>query len=370
MSKADLHCHSIYSEHPSDWFLQRLGAKESYTDPITIYYAAQDAGMDFITITDHNKMDGVLLLKDKFPGKIITGVESTTYFPEDNCKIHILIYGLDEIQFEVINHLRKDIYELRDYLKQENLAHSVAHASYSVNGKLTQTHLEKLVLLFDHFEVINGGRNKQNNFNWDSLLHQLTPDIIQKLYNLHHIEPISDTPWMKGYTGGSDDHGALFIGNTWTHANASTGEDFLNMIKEKNSFACGRHNSYHALAFTVYKIAWDFSRQATDTKKETFVSKLSEHMFENIGMDFKSKIKLKTIKSIADVKGDTLKRSLSELIESLKDVKNCSIDQKLDLVYEKISRLADAFFLVLLDSLETDIKEMNLIKLVRNISSS
>jgi len=370
MSKADLHCHSIYSEHPSDWFLQRLGAKESYTEPIILYQAALDAGMDFVTITDHNKMDGVLLLKDKYPKKVITGVESTAYFPEDGCKIHILIYGLDEIQFEVINHLRKDIYELRDYLKREKLTHSVAHASFSVDGKLSQTHLEKLILLFDHFEVINGGRDKRNNLNWEKLLHQLTPDIIQRLYNHYQIEPISDTAWLKGYTGGSDDHGALFIGNTWTSADANNVDVFLSKIREKDSFASGRHNTYHALAFTVYKIAWDFSKQFTDKKKETLISKITEQIFEQNGIDFKSKIKLKTMKSMADLKGDQLKQSLSDLIEVLKPAQTCTTDQKLDLIYDKISKLADSFFLVLLDSLETDIKEMNLIKLVRNISSS
>ncbi len=370
MSKADLHCHSIYSEHPSDWFLQRLGAKESYTNPITVYHAALDAGMDFVTITDHNKIDGVYLLKDKFPGKVITGVESTTYFPEDNCKIHILIYGLDDIQFEVINHVRKDIYELRDYLKQENLAHSVAHASYSINGKLNQTHLEKLILLFDHFEAINGGRSKHNNLSWNNLLQQLNPDIIQKLYNLYRIEPMSENAWIKGFTGGSDDHGALFIGNTWTSAKAITGEDFLRKIREKESLAEGRHNSYHALAFTVYKIAWDFSRQKTGTRKDTIISKLTEHIFDNRGLELKDRIRLRSMKSMADIKGDTLKRSMSDLIETLKPMPSVTTDQRLDLIYSKISQLADAYFMVFLDSLEDDIKEMNLIKLVRNISSS
>lgn len=370
MSKADLHCHSIYSEHPSEWFLQRLGAKESYTDPQAIYLAALEAGMDFVTITDHNKMDGVLLLKAKYPSKVITGVEATAYFPDDGCKVHILIYGLDEIQFESINHLRKDIYELRDYLVRENLTHSVAHASYSVNGKLTQTHLEKLILLFDHFEVINGGRNKNNNTNLDSILHQLNPDIIQQLYHIHHIEPVSSTPWLKGFTGGSDDHGALFIGNTWTNADAQTGEDFLRKIREKDSLAAGRHNSYHALAFTVYKIAWDFSRLSSDKKKETMISKLTEQIFDKQSMHLKDKIKLKTLKSMADIKGDQLKRSLSDLIEVLQPTKTFTTDQKLDIVYDKISQVADAFFMVFFDSLETDLKELNLIKLVRNISSS
>ena len=149
MTKVDLHCHSFYSEHPSEWFLQRLGAKESYTEPQLIYDELIAKGMDFVTITDHNRIDGALILKNKYPEKIIIGLESTAYFPEDNCKIHILIYGLDREQFEQIQQLRTNIYELRDSLKEQNLAHAVAHATYSVNGKLTQDHLEKLLLLFD-----------------------------------------------------------------------------------------------------------------------------------------------------------------------------------------------------------------------------
>ena len=37
MGKVDLHVHSKYSNHPSEWFLQRLGASESYTEPEAIY---------------------------------------------------------------------------------------------------------------------------------------------------------------------------------------------------------------------------------------------------------------------------------------------------------------------------------------------
>lgn len=33
MAKADHHVHSKFSNHPSEWFLQRIGASESYTDP-------------------------------------------------------------------------------------------------------------------------------------------------------------------------------------------------------------------------------------------------------------------------------------------------------------------------------------------------
>ena len=128
MLKADMHCHSIYSEHPAEWFLQKLGARESYTDPFYIYDRAMKKGMDLVCVTDHNQIEGPLLLKEKHPSKVIVGVESTAYFPEDCCKIHILIYGLNEMQFEMVNLIRNDIYELRSYLLETGLTHSVAHA--------------------------------------------------------------------------------------------------------------------------------------------------------------------------------------------------------------------------------------------------
>lgn len=370
MSKADLHCHSIYSEHPSEWFLQRLGAKESYSDPFNLYKIAIAQGMDYVTITDHNRIEGVLMLKEKYGNKIITGVEATTYFPEDKCKVHILIYGFTEVQFAVINYLRSDIYELRDYLKQENLTHSVAHASYSVNGKLNREHLEKLILLFDTFEGINGGRVRANNMDWMMLTSQLTPNIIDTLYAKYKIEPYSHKSWQKGFTAGSDDHAGLFIGRTWTEAEGKTAEQFLHNIRHSNSLPHGRHNTYHALAFTIYKIAWDFSGQKTGKSSEQLLGKISEQFFNNKGLDLADRIKLKTMKSINDIKGDQLKSNLLELIEALHFSHNSNIDNKLDIVYDKIAGMADSFFMMFLDSLEADLHELNLIKIVRNISAA
>lgn len=75
--------------------------------------------MDIVTVTDHNRLDGALGLKEKYPDRVLTGVEATSYFPEDKCKVHVLIYGINDNHFRDINLLRKDIYELRDFLKQK-----------------------------------------------------------------------------------------------------------------------------------------------------------------------------------------------------------------------------------------------------------
>ena len=264
MAKVDLHCHSLYSEHPSEWFLQRIGAGESYTEPEFIFKKQLEKGMDFVTITDHNKIDGVIKLKEKYPEKVITGVESTAYFPEDGCKIHILIYGLNKKQFEIIQEKRTNIYELRDYLIEENLAHSVAHATYSVNGKLTLDHLKKLILLFNVFESINGGRNEINNDSWFSILNMLTPRKIEKLKKHYNIEPVGDNPWIKGFTGGSDDHAGLFLGESYTESQAGYIDEFLEDIKKRKTTGTGRHNDFLSLAFTIYKIAMDFSKTKSE----------------------------------------------------------------------------------------------------------
>jgi hypothetical protein len=211
MAKADLHVHSKYSNRPNEWFLQRLGAAQSYTEPEAIYDRAMKAGMHFVTITDHNTIEGSLQLAGKYP-EAFTGVQTTTYFPEDHCKVHLLIYGLNGDPFDEVQRIRKDIYQLRDYVVEQQLAHSVAHAAYDINRRLTTAHLEKLAVLFDVFEAINASLNVPSNEVWYHWLKYLTKESLSDLEEKHRLLAQHEDSWIKGFTGGSDDHGGLFIG--------------------------------------------------------------------------------------------------------------------------------------------------------------
>ena len=122
---------------------------------------------------------------------------------------------------------------MRDYIRKNKIAYSVAHATYSVNGKLKFEHLEKLILLFDVFEGINGSRIKLGNETWTNVLENLTPERIDELKAKYKIEPFSSDPWIKGFTGGSDDHAALFIGRTYAETEADTKEELLEQLKIK-----------------------------------------------------------------------------------------------------------------------------------------
>ena len=276
MMRVDLHCHSRFSAHPSEWFLQRIGARESYTEIEMLYSQAKSRGMTHVTVTDHNTIEGASLLVEAHPEDTFVSMEATAYFPEDGCKVHVLVYDIDQSQFEVIQEARTDIYKLREYLRREQIACSVAHATYSVNGRLSRETLEKLVLLFDVFEGINGARGVLHNRMLNNVLRSLTPEDVNRLQEKHGIEPWGERSWIKGLTAGSDDHAGLFIGRTHTVAPACTSvAEFMRCLKDKDTEIAGSHGSHKALAFATYKIAYDFSQEKTPSGVEGPLSMLS-----------------------------------------------------------------------------------------------
>jgi len=373
MAKADLHVHSKHSEHPSEWFLQRLGTKESYTEPEFVYQTAKERGMDFVTITDHNRIEGVLALRQAHPEDVFTGVESTAYFPEDGCKIHFLMYGFDERQFAEIQRLREDVYALREYVREQDIAHTVAHATFHVNGKLRLYHLERLLLLFNVFEGINGGRNRINNETWMSVMSRLTPERLDDLRRRHGLEPWGRTPWIKSVTAGSDDHAGLFIGRAHTLAEAGSPDEFLEALRRQKTQAAGRHNDYKALAFTFYKIAYDFSKSKSSALSQSMASQLTETMFDRRRPKepaIKSWIRDRRMRSLRRKAKDSITPRFLDLVEMLRRTDGRSIEDKIEIVYDRLSGIADAFFAPLVKALEDDLASADMVSLIQNISSS
>src|SRR5882762_9894115 len=157
MSRCDLHIHSKFSARSEEWLFRRFDFPDSRTEPIALYEQLRAGGMDFVTITDHDSIDGCLAIADKLQTFISEQV--TAYFPQDPCKIHVLVWGITETQHHDISLFRSNIFELQNYLSSNAIVHAVAHPLYSVNGKLQASHLERLILLFKHFEGINGLRD-------------------------------------------------------------------------------------------------------------------------------------------------------------------------------------------------------------------
>lgn len=261
-SRADLHVHSKYSNRPSEWLLQRLGVPECYTEPAEVYDLCRKNGMDFVTITDHNSIEGPLEIAH-LPNTFVSN-EVTTYFPEDGCKVHVLVFGINESQFRDIQRLRRSIYDFRDYLFDNDIAYSVAHPLYAVNDRLTVEHFERLIVLFKHFEAINGARKPTAGVLVRAILGNLTPRLVADFANQYDIDPRDDRPWNKVFTAGSDDHSALHIARAYTMTPVATNTgEFLERLRSGDHSPAGASGSSLTMARSFYAIAYSYYRDRT-----------------------------------------------------------------------------------------------------------
>lgn len=254
--KIDLHVHSKYSKKPSQWVLQKIGCPESFTDPLRLYQRAKARGMDMVTISDHNVLDGVLEIAH-LPDTFLS-VEVTAHFPEDRCKVHVLCTDVTEAIHREAQKLRKNIYELVPYLQSQGVMHTLAHPLFAVNDRLTIEHFEKSLLLFKNFEC-NGARDGYQNDAVKRVLAQLTPQTIERLVETYGIVPGFPEPWKKNITGGSDDHSAQNIASIYTVVDdAQDLAGFKAGILAGRSRPGGRYSSPQTMARTLYSIAYQF----------------------------------------------------------------------------------------------------------------
>ena len=207
--------------------------------------------MDYVTLTDHDTIEGCLRISDLADTFISEQV--TTYFPQDPCKIHLLVWGISEAQHAEIVQVRDNIFDLQKYLQTQAIVHAVAHPLYSINGKLAASHLERLILLFKHFEGVNGLRDALVSDLARTLLGSLTPAKIDLFADRHNLAATHTEPWQKIFTGGSDDHGGQFIASAYTETPpADSYHEFLKHVHEGACNANGKGGTPLALSHGFY----------------------------------------------------------------------------------------------------------------------
>lgn len=253
--KIDLHCHSDASNKTSEVALNAIKCPESYSHPDDVYTQARRRGMDFVTITDHDSIEGVLRIAHK--PNVLVGEELTCWFPEDQCKLHVLVYGITREDHERLQALAENIYDVADYIERNRIAHSVAHPIYRQNEKLERWHVERLILLFKGFECLNGAHSSLHRDAFEPLLNRLTRQEIQRLAETHGLLPKWPEPWFKARTAGSDDHGLLNVGRTYTlfPPECQTVEDILTALRTGSCQPGGEAGSSAKLAHTFYSVA-------------------------------------------------------------------------------------------------------------------
>ncbi len=232
-SRADLHVHSSASQISKLGVQRSLHIPECATEPLEVYELAKSRGMDFVTITDHDTIDGVLSL-GRLPDTFISE-ELTASFKGEPQAVHVLCYGIAPDDHEWLQANRDDVEACAAYLRDHEITAALAHPFYAVAAPLTARHRRRLAELFPIWETRNGSRAKELNL----------PAFV-------YIETHGGTA-----IGGSDDHAGIDVGRTFTETpRARTAQEFLANIRAGDASAHGQQGSaakwaHAAMALTI-----------------------------------------------------------------------------------------------------------------------
>ncbi|HWI21504.1 MAG TPA: glycosyltransferase [Baekduia sp.] len=236
-SRADLHCHSTASEFSRLGVQRSVGLPECATPPEEVLELAGRRGMDFVTITDHDTIDGVLQIADD--PRVFIGVELTAAFKGEAQAVHVLCLGITPDDHEWLQAHNGDVERCAEYLHENEITCALAHPFYAVQAPLTPRHRRRLAELFGIWETRNGSRARELN----------APAAV-------YIE-------THGGIGiaGSDDHAGVDIGRTYTETPAArTPEEFLAHIRAGDAIARGQQGSaakwaHAAMALAIRSLA-------------------------------------------------------------------------------------------------------------------
>jgi glycosyltransferase involved in cell wall biosynthesis/predicted metal-dependent phosphoesterase TrpH len=227
-----MHCHSTASQQSRLGVQRAAGLPECATPPQEVYELAKRRGMDFVTITDHDTIAGVLEIADR--PDVFVSEELTAQFRGEPHAVHVLCYGISPEDHEWLQAHRGDVELCAAYMYERDIACALAHPYYHVAAPLTPRHRRRLAQLFDVWEVRNGARARE--LNRPAATYVATLD--------------------GAGVGGSDDHAGVDIGRTWTQApSARTPAEFLAHVRSGAVAAGGAQGSAAKWAHAAIALA-------------------------------------------------------------------------------------------------------------------
>jgi len=214
--KIDLHCHDHNSDVPDELWGRILRLPETWLKTKELVSLLKKNNMDVITVSNHNNARSCWQLIEQGVD-VLVAAEFTCYFPEYELYIHVLAYGFTQAQETELNKKRQNVYDFLRYTAKTNIPVIMPHPLYfyTKNEKINLSLFEKLAVMFQRFEVLNGQRDL-----WQSVLtlnwaESLTAEKILSYAEKHKLNPADfavDPHQAKILTGGSDDHTGIFAG--------------------------------------------------------------------------------------------------------------------------------------------------------------
>jgi predicted metal-dependent phosphoesterase TrpH len=222
--KADMHCHTYHSGLTGH--MKAFEPMDSYNSPEDLYQLAKKRGMDLVTITDHDSIDGCLSFLNSHPDAddFFIGEEVTVELPEFKTSVHVGVYDINEEQHREIQRLRKNFDDTITYLRQHKIIHGLNHFFHGFPAPIHgQEFVEKMITSFELFEGLNGAIDKGPN-----LLMQRLPEFFPG----------------KSLIAGSDSHTLLRLGTCYTACKANTKQEFLNELRKGETIIAGYYGRF------------------------------------------------------------------------------------------------------------------------------
>ena len=234
--RCDLHVHSYHSGMCEVPGLRRV-CRECYSRPEEVYESLRRRGMDLVTLTDHDSIEGAEHLR-RFPNFFLS--EEVTCRMPSGTLAHIGVYGITERQHGDLQRRRNDFSSLLAYLNEQRLFFSLNHPFSALTGRRAEEDFDCFESLFPAYETRNGHMLPQHN--------QAAEDLARRL--------------RKAALGGSDAHALASLGTACTIVpGARTKAEFLRGLREGRGVPSGGHGSYAKLTRDVFTIAGAMMRE-------------------------------------------------------------------------------------------------------------
>jgi predicted metal-dependent phosphoesterase TrpH len=238
--RADLHVHSVHSGFTRT--LRVFRSRDCYSSPETIYKTARARGMDIVTITDHDSIDGCLELLASHPGApdIVMGEEVECLVPGTGTRVHLGALGLTEADHRDVQPLRGNVFDAAAMLRSRGVALVLHHPFHFFRGEMDlRTYLDRLLPLVHAVEVRNATMGAAHN--------DLAAAVTREW-----------TGSRAGETGGSDAHVLSHVAAAFTEAPGRSREEFLESLKRGDCRGAGLHGTSGRLAFAIYGVVFNY----------------------------------------------------------------------------------------------------------------
>lgn len=280
--RVDLHVHSSYSDKPYSWFLRSGHSAECYTPPRAVYETATRRGMNLVTITDHDTIDGALELASLYDNTFLSE-EVSARFPEDGCVVHTIALNITEAQHAELQRLRSNIYELTQYMSQEGIPYFWCHPLSDVNHRLTKSHIERCFLMFRALELRNGTRDRVHEERLAEMVSRLTPETMARWAEAYPYTPPINLEGRYAFTGGSDDHGGIAIARAFTSFHGEpTGAGVVAALRAATTAPGGESGDGTTLAHNCFGVAAGYFRQQMGMRDENGASAASPSLISTL----------------------------------------------------------------------------------------